>query len=106
MIKVTPDPEFKADVEITVPGQQTTGTIPLTFRYKTRKQLASLFEKYSKDEVFLITPELMEDIIVSWGLESEFNKENIAIFLDNYLLGGSEILAAYQKLLFESRVKN
>jgi len=103
MLKLNPDPQFTADAMITVPGQVEPGAITLTFKYRSRKELAAFFEgmKDRKDV------DVFPDFIVGWsGMDADFSKKNIGIFLDNYPAAFGEILTEYSNLSFKSRVKN
>lgn len=114
MLKLNPDPTFTDDVEITVPGQKEPGTIPLTFKYRNRDEFKEWFggldEKRDKNgkvtrkgktftEAFL-------EFVLGWGLDEEFNKENVEIFLTNYPAAYQEIFTQYSKMLLVSRIKN
>ena len=114
MLKLNPDPTFTDDVEITVPGQKEPGTIPMTFKYRSRKEyqefLESLEEKKSdkgkvtrKEKTFV---EAFPEFVLGWGLEEEFCQKNIEIFLNNYPVAYQEIFTFYSKMLLVSRVKN
>ena len=107
MLKITLDPTFKADVEITVPGQDKPGTIPLTMKYRGRDAFQQFAEELKsaagkKKTVAESFPDFVED----WGLKEEFNKENIETFLNNYPAAYQEILTKYSELLLVSRLKN
>lgn len=113
MIKINPNPEFTADVEITVPGQQETGAIPLTFKYMTRVAYLdwiATFPGKKSDKKKEPEPrkhvDVFPEFVIGWGLDEKFTKENIKTFLDNYPAAFDEIIRAYSRLLFESRVKN
>lgn len=112
MLKITPDPTFSADVKITVPGQEKPGTIPLTFKYmgssefkKFADQFLEITEedvKHKKDP----TPDHFMDFVEKWGLEEEFTKKNVEIFMNNYPAAFFEILLKYRELAHRSRLKN
>jgi hypothetical protein len=101
MLKINPDPQFVAEVEITVPGQEETGTITLKFKYMGRKELKKLWDESESDEV------LLQGVVLGWeDMDVEFSPENLTIFLDNYPAAAVEIVQAYTRKLFESKVKN
>ena len=119
MLKLNPDPSFKADVEITIPGQSVTGTVNLTMKYMNRKDYAAWLESLRelKDpdkggkEGKVTRPgktalQAFQEFVLGWDLADEFTVENIGIFLDNYPAAYPETLGKYTRLLFESRVKN
>jgi hypothetical protein len=103
MLKLTPDPKFKVDVQITVPGVEAPATVKLVFKYMGRKQMAEFIEIQKDKEI----PESLAEIVLDWeGFDEKFSPENLQIFLENYPAAPLEILKAYNKQLFESRVKN
>lgn len=106
MIKLNPNPEFQDGVNITVPGQKEPGTIQLTFKYRGRDEYKEWLESLSGGGSEKSTDEAFLEFVTGWGLEEEFNRENVGIFLNNYPMSYAEIFKAYSKLLFESRVKN
>lgn len=102
MLKLNPDPQFTNDVELTVPGQQETGTVALTFKYFGKTALEEFWESVKgKSDV-----EIIGALVTGWGLPEEYAEENLGIFLDNYPLAAAEILKHYQSALLESRIKN
>lgn len=114
MLKINPDPKFKKDVEITVPGQDEPGTIPLTFKYMGRKEYAEWCEntREVKDEDGKViqkgktVAESFPEFVLGWGLKEKFSQENIDTFLNNYPAAYGEIFAAYSSALLGSRIKN
>ena len=108
MLKLNPDPTFTDDVEITVPGQKEPGTIPMTFKYRSRTEYKEFLDgleekKKGKEKTF---PAVFSEFVLGWGLEEEFNSKNIETFLDNYPVAYQEIFTFYSKMLLVSRVKN
>jgi len=104
MIKLNLDPTFDAEVPITVPGQAEPGTIPLTFKYRGRKEYLAWLES-NKEEAKTQT-EVFLEFVTKWGLSEDFNPANIEIFLDQYPAAYFDIISDYSRLLFESRAKN
>lgn len=103
MLKITPDPNFKADVKITVPGVENPVPVKLVFRYMNRPGMMQ-FLKEEKDNQL---SESLAKIIIDWeGFDEKFSLENLSIFLDNYPAASLEIFRSYKDLLIESRVKN
>lgn len=103
MLKINPNPEFTADVEITIPGQEKSGKMSLTFKYKTKSELVEFWDLV-KDKTDV---EALEEFCVGWdGIDAEFTPENIEKFFNNYPASAREIVTEYQRLLLESRVKN
>jgi hypothetical protein len=103
MLKLTPKPTFEADVKLTVPGQAEPGTITVTWKYMPKKALLDFFEaKKGADDA-----EALHELIAGWkGIDAEYNADNLKALLDNYPAAALELMTAYQKQVFESRVKN
>ena len=103
MLKINPNPTFDAEVKVTVPGDEKPGSVKLTFKYMSRKDLAAFWEKNKKKS----DVDLFMNFVEGWkGIDAEFNAENVELFLNNYPASGQEITRQYQRLLLESRVKN
>jgi len=125
MLKLNPNPTFEAEVEITVPGQQETGTVKLTFKYLGRKEYRAMVDSWDEvkepdkldkggkiiKEGKVIKPATLKEdaflqIVTSWDLPEPFNLENVQIFLNNYPAAYMDIFTQYSKLLLQSRLKN
>jgi len=107
MLKITPDPKFTADVEITVPGKKKPELLSMTFKYMPRDEAVAWFAKKIKENSTDL--DTLMELILDWdGFDGPFpfNKENLKLILDNYPAAGGDIGKAYRSLLFESRVKN
>jgi hypothetical protein len=103
MLKLNPDPEFTAPVNITVPGRDKPETITLTFKYRGKKELNDFWAGNKGRE----DADILMDIVTGWkGIDAEFNKENVVVFLNNYPAFAGELALAYSKYCLESRVKN
>jgi hypothetical protein len=109
MLKINLEPTFTNDVEITVPGQPEPGTIPLTFKYRSRKDYVDLIDSFDEKKTKKKPKALhvaFQDFVLGWGLDEEFNPKNIETFLGNYPAAYQEIFTHYSKMLLVSRVKN
>ena len=113
MLKITPEPTFEADVEITVPGQEETGTIPLTFKYMDRDEYLAWLEpdvkpakKGKAKKKAKTVAESFPEFVLGWGLDEEFTPEKIEIFLRSYPVAYREIFEYHSTSLLGSRVKN
>jgi hypothetical protein len=112
MLKLNPDPHFKAEVKITVPGKLEPETVNLTFKYRNRTDLVALWKKSEKPvstdiDITKEQLELFNKIVTGWdGVDGEFNAKNVETFVNNYSAAVNEIIAAYGSLCLESRVKN
>jgi len=119
MLKLNPNPTFEAEVEITVPGQQETGTVKLTFKYLGRKEYRAMVDSW--DEVrepdkankpgkvvkpATLTEDAFLQFVNGWELPEPFNLENVQIFLNNYPAAYMDTFTQYSKLSLQSRLKN
>lgn len=103
MLKITPDPTFKADVKISVPGQEEPAIVKMVFVYKTRVEMFEFLEAQKEKPL----TDTLAEVITDWeGFDQKYSKENLVLFLENYPAASLEIWTAYNKQLFESRVKN
>ena len=103
MFKLIPDPTFTEDIELTVPGQIKTGTLKITFKYKTEDELEEFTNRVEGKPFNEVLPEIM----VGWsGIPQEYNEENLTTLLKHYPMGGFEIYQAYFMLIKGTRVKN
>jgi hypothetical protein len=103
MLKLTPDPTFTANVPLTVPGREQPVTIQMEFKYVAGEESLKLFDE-------IATKTNVEAILMfttGWKkVDAPFSPEALGKLLDNYPNASTEIFAAYQKNLLESRVKN
>lgn len=107
MLKITLEPTFEAKVKITVPGKEEPGTIPLVFKYRNRDEFREYMDSMKTEEGKKKTiAESLPDFVESWGLNVEFNHQNIETFLCNYPAAYGEIFQRYCELLLSSRLKN
>lgn len=109
MFRLTPDPTFACQVQITVPGQTEQAKLDLVFRHKGRKALREWIDgaKDRRDGPFLA------EVIESWsGVENakgepvDFSADSLDELLDEYQASGEEIFSAYLRALTEARGKN
>ena len=103
MLKIVPEPTFKANVQITIPGQEDTASVELTFNYMSKTKALEFFsEMKGKTDV-----EALTTLIAGWdGFDVPFSKAALETFLDNYPAAAFEIIQAFNRNLLESRIKN
>jgi hypothetical protein len=102
MLKLNPDPTFEVVVNITVPGKAKPEGVKMTFKYRGKKELNEFWEgNKGRDDA-----DIFMDIVTEWGVEAEYTKENVELFLNNYPAAAGEIALTYSKQSLESRVKN
>jgi hypothetical protein len=108
MFNIIANPTFKANVSLTVAGQDQLEVIEVEFRHKTRSALAEWLDRSltEKSEVVL------GEVIAGWkGLQDEqgiaaYSPEALKTLLENHLVAGRELVNAYIRGLTESRAKN
>lgn len=109
MIKLIPDPTFKARVPFSVPGSDTPAVIEIEFAHKSPPVLAAWWEAGKGQTV----AQAMADVIKGWsgvvdesGAEVPYDADALARFLGNSATRSAELLRAYFRELTESRLKN
>ena len=100
-LKLQPNPTFKCKVGIPVPGVGEVEAV-FEFKHKGRDEL----EKFWSAHVGQPHPEVAEALVVGWGLEDEFNIENLRALLNNYLGAAPALLTAYEDELLNARRGN
>lgn len=98
---LTPNPTFKRDVAIPVPGGKT-ASVSFTFKHKTRDEFKAFMDGIAGRE----DVEIIRDIAAGWGLEDDFSDENIEALTQNYLGSGLAIVDAYVSELSGARKGN
>lgn len=103
MFKINPQPTFKADVSITVPGQSEPATIVVEYKHRTREQITELIET-SKGEQFA---SFVGDLIAGWEqVDEPFSQESLARLLNNYPAAGQELYVGFLTELTKAKRKN
>lgn len=109
MLKLNPNPTFTAPVQISVPGQDATEIIRVTFRHKTVEGLAAWYQERANKPA----RDALDEVIESWdgplGADGEkvaYSREALGNLLNGYPAAASEFVRAYMRELTESRVKN
>ena len=103
MLKLTPDPQFKAKVAITVPGQDAPARITVTYKYMTKSQA----EAWSRGLEGKSDADALADVVLGWeGVDAPYSRESLDQLLDADPAAGLELLVAFRKNLLESRQKN
>lgn len=108
MIRLIPNPTFKARVRFTQPGADD-ALVEFEFRHKAPAALADWWAAASARPVH----EALAEVIVGWsgvhddqGNDVGFSAEVLAVFLAGHAPRGRELLSAYLRELTESRQKN
>lgn len=100
-LKLIADPTFKSDVGIPVAGAEPVD-VAFTFKHRTKDALDEFVaSRAGKTDV-----ESFMDMVVAWDFEDEFNKESVALLLQNRI---GVALATYRKYVDElvsAKLKN
>jgi hypothetical protein len=100
--KLTPNPTFKAKVDIPVPGDKKQ-TIEFEFKHKDKdafKEFIGTIEKLGEVDTIL-------GIAAGWsGVDAEFSADSVALLVKNYHAASSAIYRKYADELIQGRLGN
>lgn len=99
-LKLQPDPVFKATAKIHAAGAVL--DLEFTFKHRSRDQLA----EFGKSSTEMSQEDQILEMAAGWELADEFNKENVAVLLQNYTAAFVDIWNTYLDELARYRVKN
>lgn len=103
-IKKNPNPTFKHDVEIPVPGEKPE-KVEFTFKHKGSKA----FKQYVEDCVGRDDVDSTLEILSDWALTEQYgpvSREAIAEFFDAYPGAPNAVFVGYSKGLHQGRLGN
>lgn len=123
--KIAQNPTFKANVSIPRVGGDPID-VEFTFRVKTRKELAMLFDEWAaaskellagfdiEDATHLAWVEgetelqvrQIKDIVLGWGFDDEFNDENIYALCETSVGAPQAVVDAYRETFAKTRLGN
>jgi hypothetical protein len=125
MLKINPKPTFTWPAQITVPGADKPGDIEITWRYKTRSELATWLrgrpvrDATQDDNDQVLAAEAQADaqwlgeVVVGWngpvdddGQPVVYSTSALGNLLNTHARAGSELLSSYLRAMTESRAKN
>lgn len=107
MLKLTPNPTFKADVAIPTPTGEV--TIKVEFRHKGRAELEEWLKSTvgEDNEVLRKDNEALAEVIENWsGVDEKYSTDTLNKLLDAYPASGKALIGAYLPALLEGRRKN
>ena len=96
-----PNPQFKGAVEIPCAGESP-ATVEFTFIHRTKSAL----DEFIKTRVGVDDVESFMAMVSGWDLKEEFNADNVALLLENYISAAQATFQAYVRLLVEGKSKN
>jgi hypothetical protein len=100
MLKLKPDPTFRAKVDIPVAGGDAV-PVEFEFRHKTLDQLQAWLRTPQPDDVQGIL-----DIAVGWELAEPLNAETVALLVQNHIGCAGLIARRYADELTKARLGN
>lgn len=100
-LKLNPEPTFKSEVRIPVPGGDAE-PVSFTFKHRTRSQIKAFpAEVKGKPDV-----EVVKMCVMGWGLDDEFNDDNVMRLIENYPGASKAIVDTYFDELGKTRSGN
>ncbi len=106
MFKLQPNPTFKVDVTIPVPGGKD-GKLSIEFNHKGKKALKEFFDSLTDENNQRSDADALGELIMGWsGVDEKFSPENLEALLDAYPSAAMALFEAYRKEVLEARVKN
>lgn len=96
-----PNPRFKGTVEIPRAGENP-ANIKFTFIHRTKSALDELIKtRFGESDV-----DSFMAMVSGWELKDEFNADNVAALLENYISAAQATYQTYVHLLVEGKAKN
>ena len=106
MFKLQPNPTFKTEVSIPVPGAKP-GKINIEFKHMGKKALQAFFESLQSEGEQRSDVDALGDLVAGWsGVDEKFSTENLEVFLDAYPGAAMALFDAYRAEVLEARTKN
>lgn len=106
MFVLQPKPTFKAEVLIATPGGGE-GKVKFEFKHMGRKALKAFFESLGSGDTARQDSDALLDLVAGWeGVDEKFSAEALDTLLDNYPAAAKSIFEAYNRGLYEGKVKN
>ena len=103
MFKLEPNPTFTATVAGFKPGEGAAEGIPVLFKYRGRKELAT----FMTDAAEITTLDALMDIMAGWReVPLDFTRENVEKVCDLYPAFVGAVFDCYRRELTEARRKN
>lgn len=109
MIKLTPNPTFKVEVLLPVPGEEKPGAIELTVRYMSR----TARETWFKGSANKTDAEALHEVIADWsgpvddqGAPVPYSLDALHALCNHYEKVAQRVLTAIAQGYSEGRVKN
>lgn len=103
-LKLQPNPTFTANAELSVPGQEKTARVAVTFKHLSKNKIKDFFGNLEGKT----DADALGEIITGWGdgIDEKYSPEALAELLDNYPAAAGELFECFRSNLLESRRKN
>jgi len=106
MFKLNPNPTFKAQVLIPVPGGAD-GKITVLFKHKGRKALQEFFASLTDEANTRTDVDALGELIADWeGVDAKYTAENLEQLLDAYPSAAMALFDAYRNTAMAAVAKN
>ena len=103
MFTLQPNPTFKADVDITIPGSKP-AKIGIEFKHLKRSE-RDAFVGRARDGAD--DRDLLGEVVVGWtGVDQPYSRDALATLLENYPGAGLDIFMAFIKAHGSAAAKN
>lgn len=100
-LQLTPAPTFTAKVGIPVPGGEE-AAVEFTFKWRSRTSLST----WLSDGVDRPDVDAIMDMATGWDLDEPFNRENVAMLVENYIGAPDALIKFYYKELGKRKAGN
>ena len=100
-LKLIANPVFKAKVLIPVAGGE---PVPMEFTFKHMTKTA--LDEFGKGLAQKTDADAFMEMLTGWEFEEEFNKESVALLLENYMGAALAVYDTYKTELVKTKVKN
>lgn len=86
-----PDPTFRRKVAIPIPGEDKEAQVEFVFKFRTREQLAELYEALgNRDRAAMVM-----EMATGWELADPFTEDNVRLLDSTYIGSLERVVAAY-----------
>lgn len=104
MLKIQPNPTFKAKVGIPVPGQAKDAQIEVEFKYMTREEWQDFLKVRGES---MTDDDAAREVVVGWsGVDEAFSLDALSTLLKFYPMAATAIAEVYLRELFKAKQGN
>lgn len=104
MLKLTPEPTFWAQVDISIAGQSQPTQIEVEFKHLPRQALLDWGDAAREGQPYV---DLLRPIVVNWrGVDTAFSAEGFEALLNGYPLAAKGMIEAFVRESSEAKAKN